>query len=67
MLGATARWPNTVALQAFRHGAWRTLKTVRLRAGGRFQARMSAGRVRALVRAAPGWPFEPGRSSVLVV
>lgn len=62
VLGATARWPNTVALQALRRGGWATVKTVRIRAGGRFRARISAHRLRALVRAAPGWPFEAGRS-----
>ena len=66
VLGATARWPNTVALQAPRHGAWRTVKTVRIRAGGTFQARLAARRVRALVRAAPGWPFEAGRSGSIL-
>jgi hypothetical protein len=66
VLGATARWPNTIALQTLRRGAWRTVKTVRLRAGGRFEARISAGRVRALVRAAPGWPFEAGHSRTIL-
>ena len=53
-------------LQAPRHGAWRTVKTVRIRAGGTFQARLAARRVRALVRAAPGWPFEAGRSGSIL-
>jgi hypothetical protein len=63
--GAPAGLRKVVELQAFRGGGWHTLASTRLAAtSGTFtyRPRTRVGRVRALVRTDPGWPFLTGHS-----
>jgi hypothetical protein len=63
--GAPSGLRKVLELQTYRGGRWRALATTRLAAtGGTFayRPRVHVGRVRALVRTDPGWPFLTGYS-----
>jgi hypothetical protein len=52
-------------LQSDVRGVWRTFATTRVAGGAfRLRSRNPPRRVRALIRADPGWPFETGSSAV---
>jgi hypothetical protein len=70
VVGSPAGLRKVVELQAFRGGGWHTLASTRLAAtSGTFtyRPRTGVGRVRALVRTDPGWPFLTGHSSAVSV
>jgi hypothetical protein len=68
--GSPAGLRKVVEIQAFRGGGWHTLASTRLAAtSGTFtyRPRTGGGRVRALVRTDPGWPFLTGHSRAVTL